>query len=251
METELFGRQFEALLGRYIRTILYCIQSDIRKARDKQFVRSSSKTWIEEVLINYQEGEFGELCELFAVRYKEGKDIYGALMEVKKKILVKYADRQPEQNPKTEQPKVKNKRQASFNILLTKAMLRYVAFLMVYEEYDEMTSEPVLAIPPKTSKPVLHWTNIIPTKENKNEFVQLIYGLHQAGYINHGRGEITKIVEAAAEAFDIKLGVNWQSNHSSSIHKAKRDYEPSVFRRMQEAYRQYADDLIEGKRKRK
>lgn len=251
METELFGRQFEALLGRYIRLIMYGIQSDIRKARDKQFVRSSGKESLEQVLIDYQEGEFGDLCRRFAAEYKRGKDIYGSLLEVRKEILTNYTHLKSAPSEQTDQPIYQNKRQGSFNILLVKGMLRFVAFLTVYEDYDEMTAEPVLAIPVKASKPVLHWTNIIPTKENKNEFVQLIYGLYQAGFINHGRGEITKIVEAAAEAFDVKLGPNWQSNHSSSIHKAKRDYEPPVFRKMQEAYRQYADDLIDGKRRRK
>jgi hypothetical protein len=37
--------------------------------------------------------------------------------------------------------------------------------------------------------------------------VQLIYALHEAGLINNGKGEITKITEALAETLELDLGL--------------------------------------------
>jgi len=75
--------------------------------------------------------------------------------------------------------------------------------------------------------------------------------LHKAGLINEGKGEITKIVEAIATVFDVKLGENWQSNHSASIHRANSDYQPLIFRKIREAYQQYIGNQIENKKKNK
>lgn len=90
----------------------------------------------------------------------------------------------------------------------------------------------------------INWTG---KRDNKNEFVQLIYALHEAGLINNGTGEITKIVDALAEAFNIKLSKNWQSNHSNSIHRQNRDYEPTIFKTVQEAYQKYCVNLRKEK----
>jgi hypothetical protein len=35
---------------------------------------------------------------------------------------------------------------------------------------------------------------MVGNKDSKNDFVQMIYGLHRSGIINAGKGEITKIV---------------------------------------------------------
>ena len=99
---------------------------------------------------------------------------------------------------------------------------------------------------PVTNSYPIKWTS---KKDNKNEFVQLIYGLHKAGLINEGKGEITKIVESLAGIFKIDLGKGWQANHSSSIHKAKNNYQPPVFTKIKEAYQQYMQDQVEGKKK--
>jgi len=92
---------------------------------------------------------------------------------------------------------------------------------------------------------IVKWTGT--KSDNKNEFVQLIYALHKAGFINNGKGEITKIVESLSEVFGIELGKNWQSNHSASIHKAKHNYEPPVFKKIKEAYKEYTSDLVREK----
>ena len=87
----------------------------------------------------------------------------------------------------------------------------------------------------------INWTG---KKDNKNEFVQLIYALHEAGLINNGKGEITKIVEVLAEAFNIKLSKKgWTSNHSNSIHRQTANYEPAIFKTLEGAYKKYSSSL--------
>jgi hypothetical protein len=109
-------------------------------------------------------------------------------------------------------------------------------------------SDQTKAIETLSVKYPFKWTG---DKDNKNEFVQVIYGLHKAGLINEGKGEITKIVEAIASVFDVKLGENWQSNHSASIHRANSDYQPLIFHKIREAYQQYMGNQIENKKKNK
>ncbi len=93
----------------------------------------------------------------------------------------------------------------------------------------------------------IQWTA---KKDNKNEFVQLVYALHQAGYINNGEGEIMKIVEALAQALDFKLSKGWHSNHSNSIHRQNSDYEPPIFKTLQESYIKYSKNLRDEKMER-
>ena len=92
------------------------------------------------------------------------------------------------------------------------------------------------------------WTG---SEKNKNEFVQLIYGLHEAELINDGKGEITKITETIAEILGLDLGKNWQSNLSASIHKANVDYQPPIFDKIKEAYLKYAEKLAYEKKRKK
>ena len=99
-----------------------------------------------------------------------------------------------------------------------------------------------------SSKHHIKWTG---SEKNKNEFVQLIYGLHEAGLINDGKGEITKITEALAELLELDLGKHWQSNLSASIHKANLEYQPPVFDKIKEAYLKYAEKLTYEKKRKK
>ena len=91
----------------------------------------------------------------------------------------------------------------------------------------------------------INWTG---SRDSKNDFVQMVYGLYRAGLINAGKGEITKIIETLAPVFNVELGKNWQSNHSASIHKVNRDYQPPVFDKVKEAYLKYAEGLIQKKK---
>ena len=108
-----------------------------------------------------------------------------------------------------------------------------------------MFDESIATLKTKKSD-LVHWTA---PKEAKNDFVQLIYGLHLAGFINDGKGEITKITETLANAFGIELSKNWQSNHSASIHKSNVDYTPPVFDKAKEEYLKYFKDKRKEKNK--
>lgn len=94
----------------------------------------------------------------------------------------------------------------------------------------------------------IKWTG---SEKNKNEFVQLIYGLHEAGLINDGKGEITKLTEALAETLELDLGKHWQSNLSASIHKANMEYQPPIFDKIKDAYLKYAEKLAYEKKRKK
>jgi hypothetical protein len=94
----------------------------------------------------------------------------------------------------------------------------------------------------------IEWTA---QKGNKNEFVQLVYALHQAEYINNGKGEIMKIVRAMAEALNFKLSDNWHSNHYNSISRQNSDYEPKIFKTLQESYEKYSKKSLDEKTNRK
>lgn len=256
MSGDTFNQAFEALLRRYIGFIVLDIRKGLRRARDKQYMRASTKEWIEGVLENYRTHEIvGELCMFFIAGYKQGDDIKAMLVELHKAYVRRVLDSNRANSGAEEvESHIATKRKESYRVVLAKTLLKSLAFTEVYERYDEIVSEPLISIDGEFSEAeriALNWTNLISTKENKNDFVQLIYALHQAGYINQGRGEITKIVEQAASVFNVKLGNNWQSNHSASIHKAKRDYEPAIFKKIQEAYKFYTDELIAGKRKRR
>lgn len=84
---------------------------------------------------------------------------------------------------------------------------------------------------------------------SETEFVQFVYGLHHAGFITNAGNTITKIVTEMAEAFNYKLGKNWQSNLSDSIHDRNNDYDPKIFQKMAEGYDRYKDTLINKKKK--
>ena len=131
-----------------------------------------------------------------------------------------------------------------------KLLVSVIAYRDIQKRFDSLfeDTESVKDEKELTVKYPVKWTSV---KDNKNEFVQLIYGLHKAGYINEGKGEITKITEALASVFDVKLAKGWQSNHSTSIRNASAKYEPAVFRKIQEAYKKHMAEILESKKKNK
>ncbi len=93
----------------------------------------------------------------------------------------------------------------------------------------------------KVLSDTLKWTG------NPNSLVQLIYGLHCAKKINNGEGEITKIIKSLFQLFDLNKK-NLLSNHSKSIHDTNRDYAPSIFKEIEEAYVKFRQQKIEDKK---
>jgi hypothetical protein len=84
---------------------------------------------------------------------------------------------------------------------------------------------------------------------NETEFIQLIYALHEAGYLYNEERQITSLVWQMADAFNVRLGRNWQSNFSHSINNRKLGYEPKIFKDLKKYFIAYRDKLINKKKK--
>lgn len=79
---------------------------------------------------------------------------------------------------------------------------------------------------------------------DKNAFVQLIYGLQKAGYI---QGNLKALVEYYAPLFGVALK-EWQSNLSKSIHNNNNDYKPKIFDELFNAYMNYHQETLKIKK---
>jgi hypothetical protein len=250
---------FEALLNRYIKAIEHNIKSRIKQAKDKEFVKNEIKSEIEFMLSWLKaDKQKAKLTEIFTQWHKRGDEPKKILNHIRKVFGEDVTDVLPfkriEENGTRTTLYISEEEKALKHFVLDdrklmKLFVRHIAYIEIQKKIADLFDAPEkIETKTKPSYP-FKWTTPAPAKDNKNEFVQLIYGLHRAGFINSGKGEITKIVEAAADVFDVKLGQNWQSNHSASIHKAKHNYQPLIFHKIREAYQQYADDMMEGKRK--
>lgn len=244
---------FDELLNRYTKTIEKNYQGSYKKAKDKEFIKEELKKDTDFILDwTWLDTSKGKLIQAFSEMYKRGEDMnkiishirksFGEIEDIKplrriengKKITLYLSDEE-----KALKSLALNERK------LLKFLIRDTAYREIQKHLPAMFDETEGA--PRKEYPV-KWTS---KKDNKNEFVQLIYGLHKAGFINEGKGEITKIVESLAGVFKIDLGKGWQANHSSSIHKAKTDYEAKVFQKINEGYKSYFAEQIEAAKKRK
>lgn len=245
---------FDDLVDRYEKIIEKSFLSRFRRAKDKEFVIEELTKETDFVLEwLFADSGLKGLIEVFTKRYKRGdnvdeiivdlKRIYGEVEDVRpfkkiengKKITLYLSEEE-----KALKALALDKRK------LVKLLIRDTAFRKIQKRLPTMFHESPQTLLSATYE--IKWTG---KKDNKNEFVQLVYGLHKAGLINAGKGEITKIVENLAEVFKIELGKGWQANHSSSIHKAKSNYKPPVFTKIQDAYQKYADEQIENVKKKR
>lgn len=249
-----FNPVFDDLVLRYEKVIEVSFLSRYKRAKDKDFIVDELIKETDNVLDWMTASKsLGELIDLFSTRYNRGenideilsdlKRIYGDVEEIRpfkkiengKKISLYISD---------EERELKNL--ALDKRRLVRLFIRYLAFRRIKKRLPELfKAMEAQQIVTRNNYPV-KWTS---KKDNKTEFVQLIYGLHKAGLINEGKGEITKIVESLAEVFKIDLGKGWQANHSSSIHKAKNNYEPAIFENIKAAYKKYMTAQIESERK--
>ncbi len=246
---------FEELLKRYTAVIEKEYLHRYKKAKDKEFILAELKNDTDFVLgWETLTLENSKLIDVFSTRYKRGEDINDILNHIKK-TFGEVDDELPfkriENGKKitiylSEEEKAL-KKLALDKRKLFKLLIRSIAFTDIQKRMTEMFSETTLKSK-LNSYNGLKWTA---KKDNKNEFVQLIYGLHKAGFINEGKGEITKIIETLAEIFKIELGKGWQANHSSSIHKGNRDYKAKIFKTIEEAYHNYCEELRESAKKRR
>jgi len=249
------NERFERLCSRYISSIENNLRKRLNKAKDKDYVLEEIKkeiAFINKTLVSNP--KIKELVEIFLNLYKNGEDMdyifahianqYGKEIEDIEQGTPVYKDGEQIGTYPLDYEK-ELKQLTGDEKKLTKFLVNCVAYLEVEKRLPGLLSEKQQTEPiAKIDYPV-QWTG---RRDNKNEFVQLIYALHQAGYLNKGQGEITKVVESLAEILRLELGKNWQSNLSASIHKSNWDYEPPIFKKIAEAYQDYAEKLIENKK---
>jgi len=243
---------FNDLVARYVKTIETDYISRYKRAKDKDFIKEELKKGTDFIIDwTWLDTSKGKLIQVFSDLYKRGDDISKIVAHLRK-VFGEIEDELPFkriENGKKITLYLSEEDQALKKLALNerkliKLLIRDTAYREIQKRLPTMFDEKEST--PPTNDYLVKWTS---KKDNKNEFVQLIYGLHKAGLINEGNGEITKIVESLAGLFKIDLGKGWQANHSSSIHKAKNNYQPPVFNKIKEAYQQYIQDQIEGKKK--
>lgn len=246
---------FEELLKRYIKATEKDYQAKYKKAKDKEFV-VDELTKGTDLMIQWEAADPVKTTpiSIFTVMYKRGDDINKIMAHIRK-TCGEIEDVKPYRRIVNEEKitlylseEEKALKALALNERkLLKILIRNTAYKEIKKRLPSMFDQASSTKQTKGNTEIT-WTG---SEKNKNEFVQLIYGLHQAGLINKGKGEITKITETLAETFGVDLGKNWQSNHSSSIHRAKLDYEPAIFDKIKEGYYKYIQDLTAMKKKKK
>jgi hypothetical protein len=256
---------FEDLLKRYRKAVEYRYRQRLKKAKDRSFVLGELQEEVRMTNVVLTGKEFTrDLTKFFLLRYKRGEQIQDILKQIRKEygedegtmfvLAGKDGKRRPEDEIAAEW--ALKKRDARVLRMLAKNEQKLIRFFVKYLAYEQIAKDLPEFIsdeksdkkPQKNEKYPVEWTG---SKDNMSEFVQLVYGLHQAGLINKGKGEITKIVDSFSEMLGLHLSKNWQSNHSASIHKAKSSYQPPIFEAIKRSYTKYAEDLVEEKKKRK
>ena len=246
---------FEELLSRYIKAIENDYISRYKRAKDKDFI-IEELTKGTDFTIGWEEVDSGKgkMITLFSDMYKRGENI-NEIMDHLRKTFGEVEDIKPYkliENGKritlylSEEEKALKKLALNKRKLL-KVLIRNTAFKAIKKRLPTMFEEASSKSITKNGTKII-WTG---SEKNKNEFVQLVYGLHQAGLMNDGKGEITKLTESLAETMGLDLGKNWQSNLSASIHKANMEYQPPIFDKIKEAYLKYAAKLAYEKKRKK
>lgn len=246
---------FDELLNRYISSIEKDYKLRYKQAKDKEFI-IEKLTKGTNFTIEWEELDSGKgkLITLFTEMYKRGEDMNTILKHLRK-TFGEVEDIKPFkriENGKRitiylDEEEKALKKLALNEQKLFKVLIRSTAFKAVKKKLPTLFDETISKKETKNNTQII-WTG---SDKNKNEFVQLVYGIYQAGLINEGKGEIIKITESLAETFGIELGKNWQSNHSASIHKAKVNYQPPIFDKAKEAYLKYAKLLAYEKKQKK
>ena len=255
---------FDELTKRYIALIEKDFKRKYNRAKDKEFVINELKEGVDLMVEAHSTDEgVGKIIHFFWDLYKRGEDFKDIVGSIKKsfgaddiKISIARIEEDGSHTPidfedvAHEEENKMLKKLALDERRLMKMLVTYTAYKDIQKRFNTLfeDTETVKDNKELIVKYPIKWTAV---KDNKNEFVQLIYGLHKAGYINEGKGEITKITEALANVFDVKLAKGWQSNHSTSIRNASGKYEPAIFRKIQEAYKKHMGEILEHKKKNK
>jgi hypothetical protein len=237
----------EDLLGCYIQTIEGYHLNQLKKAKNKAFVQDRFLNQARGLLRFYIQttSKHEKASNYFIEKYNLGEDIE----IIVNKIIKNYPEAMtmvPQVDEKENIeiiPFGKEEKQLlkEFPKEMQSIISFYVGYLALNETLKRIPNYLNQTDAKSTSKTkkneLVQWTA---PRDAKNDFVQLIYGLHLAGFISNGKGEIIKITESLADTFGIELGKNWQSNHSASIHRANKDYIPPIFDEMKAAYLKYS-----------
>ncbi len=251
----LSNNKFDLLLTKYVSIIERKLRLRMAKARDKEFVANEITDEID-VTIEFTTSNpsFEEMLKNFQLMYVRGDDLGEIIKHIAKVFGTDVQEIRPYKRIENEKAitlyiskeEKELKDFASDERKLVRFLIRHTAYTEIKKRLPDILKPEVRQdIKPMESSYSIQWTG---KKDNKNEFVQMIYALHEAGYLNKGKGEITKIIESLSEILQVGLGKNWQSNHSASIHKANKDYQPPVFEKIKQAYHQYMDELIAVKK---
>ena len=246
--------QFEELVKLYMHTAEnYCLEK-IKRAKDKTFMQGKLLTQVAVMLGAYSSGFqlHKKSFDFFMESYLSGLPVDDILT----RIEADFPDSlnvEPVTGPRDEVVYIpfgepEENLMKKFRPELQKMVFMYVGYFALKEVYKRIPDylNDHSDVKDRSFSYPIQWTG---TKDNKNEFVQLVYGLFKAKLINNGEGEITKITESLARAFKVDLSPNWQGNLSSSIHKSNIGYNPQVFDKINKAYQEYVKGQIEHKKK--
>lgn len=244
---------FDRLVLGYVKTIETNSLTQLNQAKNKTYVQDKILNQIRGMLRMYSRAstKHNKPFNYFIEKYNSGENIENTLSKVK----TDYPEAMKIAPEKDERETVEliplGIEEETLLKDFPKEVQKIIIFFAGYLALNEISIRIPEYLNPREKNTLLKnsqlkWTA---SKDTKNEFVQLIYGLHQAGFINNGQGEITKITEVLSEVFGLDLGKNWQSNHSASIHKANSDYQPQIFDKIKQAYIGYAVTQREHKKK--
>lgn len=239
-------------LARYISVIEKHLKQRLAIARNREYVADEIKNEMDvmEALMTATP-RAKEFTEDFVAQYEQGVAVASIMDGLKRRygsneaLFSRHIDAS---KPLVSIADDDNERIAAL-VSNDRSLMKYMVQFITLQQLKRRLSDLLLTDITDTktnssnSYPV-EWTA---NKDNKTEFVQLIYALHSAGYLNNGKGEITKIVESLAGTLGVTLGKNWQSNLSASIHRSNSDYQPAIFGKISAAYAEYAERLITAK----
>ncbi|MFN9116271.1 MAG: hypothetical protein ACK5XN_40020 [Bacteroidota bacterium] len=112
-------------------------------------------------------------------------------------------------------------------------LAEYEALSFQKEYILEITTPTTITKQQPAELPSLIWQG------QETELIQLIYALIEAKRLPE-KGKI-KIVETIANCLGFELSTNWKSNLSKSISERNSDYQPAIFKDLEEGWNSYVE----------
>jgi hypothetical protein len=259
---ESFQSKFLNLRTRYASYCICKIQKKIDKARDEDFAREQYLPSILNFDFSRLHGFEKTIMESFEYDYRLGSDADEILPDLIKDIgyKIEYMDEfmdqwgnkmaewNEEDREKAREELFLDRRDELIQLSNPNNLLRLVAKNYGERDLRDHFKSPIdgaktlaAEFQIESHKPTeIEWTG--DPKTGKLDFIKLIYGMHHAGLLNNGEGEITKITESVAYHFNVKLGKSWQSSLTRNRQERNIDYDHfKVFKEIQESYAKYME----------